>query len=184
MTNHGIWGIAIDRATVEFQELDPSVLFRVNGIVRELLAVKTEIASLFDGLNGVEICRLCRGECCQTGCFHFTAVDLLAYLATGRELFTPRFDNGACPYLGETGCLIEPPYRPYNCVTFLCDRIDAGMDPALQSRFAALSSTLLSHYRSIEELFANRFVSGILNNGTRFLEGRSQGILWSRHGDN
>lgn len=176
--------MAVELASREFRELDASVRAQAELIIREIMATKAGISSIFDGLNGIEICRLCRGECCQTGCFHFTAVDLLAYLITGRELFTPRFDNGACPYLGDTGCLMEASYRPYNCVTFVCDRVDAGMDPVVRNRFAELSSTLNSLYRQIEELFANRFVSGILNNGARFAEGRSQGILWSEHGNN
>lgn len=184
MSNHDTWGIAIDRATSEFCGLEPSVRVRADDIVREIMVLKADMASLFDGLNSGEVCHLCRGECCQTGCFHFTAVDLLAYLATGRELFVPRFDTGACPYLGDAGCLMEASYRPYNCVTFVCDRIDAGMDPDLRNRFAGLSSALMERYREMEELFANRFVSGILNNGARFVEGRSTGILWSGHGNN
>jgi hypothetical protein len=143
------------------------------------MAVKAQMSDVFDDLNGLDICRLCLGECCRTGSYHFTAVDLLGYLTTGRDLFSPGFDKSTCPYLGDNGCIMEPAYRPYNCVTFVCDKIDAGMDSALRSRFAELSSELVELYRKLEALFANRFVYGILNNGARFTEGRSQGIFRS-----
>jgi hypothetical protein len=178
------WDIAVNLEAREFRELDSVLLTKVDEIIREVLSVKIEITSIFDELNGGEICRQCLGECCQTGCYHFTAVDLLAYLVTGRELFVPRFDNGACPYLGDAGCLMEPCYRPYNCVTFVCEGIDAGMNSAARGRFAELSMGLIGLYQKLERLFANRFVYGILNNGTRFVEGRSKGILWSGNGNN
>jgi hypothetical protein len=184
VTKSETWDIAVDLATREFSELDSILLATVDEIIQEVLSVKSEITSIFDGLNGGEICRLCHGECCQTGCYHFTAVDLLAYLSTGRKLFAPRFDNGACPFLGDAGCLMEPSYRPYNCVTFVCERVDSGMDSDVRSRFSELSLELIGLYQKLERLFANRFVYGILNNGARFVEGRSKGILWSGNGNN
>ncbi|MBT0663811.1 hypothetical protein KI809_05795 [Geobacter pelophilus] len=183
MSHSDAWSTAIAVATREFKELPGHLSTQVAGIVREILVVKREVDAIFDGLNGVEICRLCQGECCRSGCYHFTVVDLLGYLVTGHELFSPRFDNGACPFLGDSGCMMAPHYRPYNCVTFVCDRVDAGMDSNARARFAALSADLFVLYQRLEQLFANRFVYGILNNSRRFAEGRSIGILWSEHGN-
>ncbi|GAM09523.1 hypothetical protein OR1_01802 [Geobacter sp. OR-1] len=183
MANPDTWGIAVDVATTEFRALDPALSESIARIIRDVMRTKQELTAIFDGLNGGEICMRCGGECCRTGCYHFTAVDLLAYLVTGEMLFSPRFDNASCPFLGAAGCLMAPEYRPYNCVTFICDRVDVGMDSLTRDRFAALSADLLALYQKIEALFANRFVYGILNNGSRFKAGRSAGILWSGNGN-
>lgn len=151
---------------------------QVSVLVAEVMECKGELTALFDALNGAAVCRLCRGECCRVGRYHFTAVDLLVYLATSTELFSPRFGNGSCPFLDNTGCLMPPLHRPYNCLTFVCDRIDGGMEPDQRGRFYALSERLLGRYREMEELFGNRFTGGLLNNLERFREGRSTGILW------
>jgi len=148
------------------------------------MALKAEITSIFDGAKGIEVCRLCCGECCRTGCYHFTTVDLLAYFIASRELFTPLFDNGVCPFLGDSGCMMDPCHRPYNCVTFVCEKFDILISSVERERFADLSAKLIAVYRGLEQLFANRFVYGILNNGDRFVEGRSKGILWSGNGNN
>jgi hypothetical protein len=98
-------------------------------------------------------------------------------MMTGRKLFTPHFGGGSCPFLGDTGCMMEPEFRPYNCVTFVCDQIDIRMNPIERNRFEQLTESLLALYKEIEGLFDNRFTYGLLSNGERFLEGRSTGIL-------
>lgn len=184
MSNDELWHVSIETASREFAGLDQQLLERTAAIVSEMMTVKSRIAMLFDGVNGGEICRLCRGECCQSGSYHFTVTDLLAYLVTGDTLFAPRFDSGVCPYLGEGGCVMSPSFRPYNCVTFVCDRVDAGMTPEDRERFAELSAGLRDLYQRMEALFENRFFYGILNNGRRLVEGRSTGILRSGDGNN
>jgi hypothetical protein len=124
------------------------------------------------------------GECCRSGRYHFTAVDLLGFIFDSKEIFVPSFDNGMCPFLEETGCMMQPSHRPYNCVTFICDRLDSMIGIDARLRFSLLSDELLEHYRKIEELFSNRFMYGILDNGKRFAEGRSSGIFWSGDGNN
>jgi hypothetical protein len=57
------------------------------------------------------------------------------------------------------------------------------MSAAVRNEFEGLSVLLLELCREVEMLFANRFMYGILNNGRRMLEGRSQGILWSGNGN-
>jgi hypothetical protein len=172
------WRIAVESCSAEFGQLSPGHRDRLLPMIRQVMDCKEELNRLFRELDGGSVCALCQGECCRTGRYHVTAVEVLAYLVTGREIFSPRFDAGSCPFLGETGCLMEPAFRPYNCVTFLCDRLDDGLSSEQRTAFAALSAQLLDSYRAIEALFANRFISGILNNGERYLAGKSAGILW------
>ena len=177
MTESDKWRIGVTAVRREFDLLSPERRSAATDIILRIMAVKKELAACFDGMNGGMICALCQGECCRAGRYHFTVVDLLAYLITGRPLFTPSFENGACPYLGEKGCFMEPEFRPYNCVSFLCERVETGADPARLQTFSALSDGLVSFYRELEQLFANRFQPGLLNNCERFLEGRAGGVL-------
>lgn len=172
------WQTSVETAREEFRLLTNEQLVAVRSLAGGVMACKGELTALFDALNGGAVCSLCRGECCRAGRYHFTAVDLLAYLVTSAELFLPRFNNGACPFLGDSGCLMQPLYRPYNCLTFVCDRIDAGMEPCQRGTFSALSERLFGCYREMEAMFHNRFTGGLLNNGERFRNGRSKGILW------
>lgn len=177
------WRLSVSATTSEYADLPIEMRGRVEELLRQVMACKGELTTIFDLLDGADICRLCRGECCKAGSFHFTVIDLLAYLATGRELFTPRFAVGSCPFLGDTGCMMEPEYRPYNCVTFVCDRIDICMDSNSRNRFAHLTDRLLGLNREIEALFGIRFMYGLLSNGERFLDGRSTGILRGENGN-
>ena len=179
MTSDELWRIAVDTAGEEVKTLDPCTAERVRESIGEIMLVKRELASLFESAGGVAICTLCRGECCRVGSFHVTAVELLAYQVTDRELFTPAFTGESCPYLGSCGCMMDAPMRPYNCVTFLCERVYEGMGPEQLSRYSLLSDRLLDLYRGIERLFSNHFRSGILESATRYTEGRSRGILRS-----
>lgn len=177
------WQIAVATAQEEFRRLTGEQLAVVRSLVNRVIACKGELTAIFDALNGDAVCRLCRGECCRAGRYHFTVVDLVVYLTTAAELFQPRFNNGSCPFLGDSGCLMQPLYRPYNCLTFVCERIDAGMAPGQRACFSAVSEQLLACYREMEVLFRNRFTGGLLNNGERFGDGRSSGILWGEHGN-
>ncbi len=177
------WRLSVSAATGEYAELSILARGQTQELLRQVMACKAELTAIFELLNGKDICSTCRGECCRVGRFHFTVIDLLAYLTTDRELFSPRFGGGGCPFLADTGCMMEPEYRPYNCVTFVCDRIDIAMDSIMRSRYSGLSDRLLRLYGDIELLFGNRFMYGLLSNGERFLDGRSPGILRGDNGD-
>lgn len=183
LSKHETWSVAVAHASIEFRGLDQTQRLIVEQTASEIMSVKAQLANLFEAANGSEICRQCLGECCRTGCYHFTAVDLLVYFINSRELFSPVFENDTCPYLGDGGCLMDSSYRPYNCVTFVCEKIYSFMDPMELNRLSNLSETLIALYQRLEKLFANRFTSGILNNGDRFLNGFSTGILWSGNGN-
>lgn len=130
-------------------------------------ACKKALHRIVEAVAAADICASCRGACCRSGKYHFTVVDLLVYLSDGRELFTPRFDQGACPYLAERGCMMEPARRPYNCVTFNCDGVERLLEPREKERLVRLEQELRANYTRLEELFGNRFMGGLLMNWER-----------------
>lgn len=177
MSDRERWEIGIAAVREEFASLSPGVRSRVEEFAAALKLRKKELQSLAEEAHAGEICAACRGECCARGKNHFTVVDLLVYLADGRELFVPRFGGELCPYLGEDGCLMPPEYRPYNCISFICERVDGLLEPAAHARFCALEEELRAVYEEIERLFDNRFRGGLLGNCERDVEQKRIPIL-------
>jgi len=170
VTDDEKWRIGIAAVAEEFAALEQARQDAVVALVRQIMAIKGEIAACFSLVDGAAVCAKCGGECCRAGRYHFTVIDLLAYLVHQRQLFTPSFDSGACPFIGAAGCLMAPQFRPYNCVTFVCDRVELGMAPDLRQSFSSLCDRLLACYLEMEELLANRFRSGLLINCERYLD--------------
>jgi hypothetical protein len=159
--------MAVAAVTEEFSRLAPFRRALVGEAAEAVKACKQALHTIVEGVAAAGICASCGGECCRTGKFHFTVVDLLVYLVDGRELFTPRFGQEACPYLGAPGCLMAPVYRPFNCITFNCERVECLLEPREKERFTRHEEKLRSHYKSFEELFGARFMGGLLMNGER-----------------
>lgn len=173
MTDDEKWRIGIAAVAEEFAALDGARQDAVTALVRQIMAIKGEIAACFSLADGTAVCAQCGGECCRAGRYHFTVIDLLAYLVNQQRLFTPSFDTGSCPFIGKAGCLMEPQFRPYNCVTFVCDRVELGMEADQQQSFSSLCDKLLDCYLEMETLLGNRFRSGLLINCERYLDGKS-----------
>lgn len=173
VTDDEKWRIGLAAVVEEFAALDEARRCAVVALVHQIMAVKGEIAACFSLVDGAAVCAQCGGECCRAGRYHFTVIDLLAYLVAQRKLFTPSFDSGACPFIGGDGCLMEPQFRPYNCVTFVCDRVELEMAPGPRQDFNSLCDRLLTCYLEMEALLANRFRSGLLINCERYLDGKA-----------
>lgn len=131
-------------------------------MLRAVRELKQNIHRYAEVLDGSAICAECGGQCCATGKHHFTVVDLLVFLAGEKPVVAPRFSSGWCPFLGDDGCIIEPEFRPYNCVTFNCDRIDCLLQPFEREAFMDTERKLRSAYRAIEEFFDNTFMQGLI----------------------
>ena len=175
MTERETWNLAVAAVAEEFARLSSP---RRTLVAEAVEAAKTCKEALYSIAAAVatRVCASCGGECCLTGKYHFTVVDLLAYLVDDRELFTPRFDQDACPYLGVDGCLMAPPYRPFNCVTFNCERLEILLEPPEKERLARLEQELRMIYGRFEELTGVRIMGGLLMNGERDLV-RKRGLF-------
>ena len=167
MTDQELWQRAVLQLRKEFDSLPAAMRLELAGAARRIRELKTGIHQIAADSGAAAICAECGGECCLCGKFHVTVIDLLIYLISDREIFTPRFDRGLCPYMGDAGCLMAAAYRPFNCITFNCERIEGLWEPASVERFYGLEQELRSSYAQLEQLFANRFVGGLLQNFQR-----------------
>jgi hypothetical protein len=169
------WEAAVHAVKEEFDALPAQFRGKVRVVSAIIKKQKAALHELTRSVDGESVCEICRGGCCQTGKYHFTATDLLAYLFDGKRLFTPDFGNGHCPFLGDSGCLMEPEYRPFNCVTFNCERIERLLPQSDVERFYESEKGLRVQYALMEKMFGNIFAYGLLANFER--NGREGGIL-------
>jgi len=162
VTNRELWSAAVAATVREYGLLPPSLKQRVGELAAEIAVVKEAYQRLATTVDAEGICADCRGLCCGHGKHHFTVVDLLGYLAAGRELFTPDFASPVCPYHTGCGCLMEPGLRPLNCIIFLCDRVEELLPGPDRQELASLEKELRRLYACLELLLGNRFANGLL----------------------
>ncbi|MBJ6802104.1 hypothetical protein [Geomonas propionica] len=156
------WQEAVSRVTAAFERLSVPVRRNLETLATQMAAHKEGMQQLVSGVDAAAHCAGCGGACCVKGKYHFSAVDLLVYLATDKPLFAPRFDNGLCPFLGEPECLIPAGYRPFNCITFNCDLIEDQLAREDVSRFYRMEQELVARYAAIRGLFPARSMDGPL----------------------
>jgi hypothetical protein len=177
MTDHEMWDYGVAAVRKEYTALSPSLKARLNEYTKAIKSCKQNLHLIGSGARAAEICAQCRGECCKGGKSHVTVVDLLVYLAEDKELFIPSFEWEICPYLVESGCLMGPQYRPYNCITFICDRVEGLLDVEERECLYAVERELRSLYEALERLFDNSFRYGFLNSSERYLARNRAPIL-------
>lgn len=169
MTDRDMWRQAVAAVTSEYAALAPELRERLRPFCESIMAAKRRVHAVTEAVSPAAICAACGGACCANGKYHFTVVDLLVLLSNGQPLFEPRFGRCLCPYLGERSCLMEPDYRPFNCLTFNCELVEALLSPGEVDRFYAGERELRRLYAGVEELFGNRFMQGLLINYERGL---------------
>ena len=162
MTDIKTWQLAVDAVTEEFSRLSPGERETFSRLAEETWQCKTTLHAIVAATGCGGICAACGGECCRTGKYHFTQVDLLVYLSRGEELFEPGFNRPHCPYLGPEGCFMAPGYRPYTCVTFNCDRVAAFLETPDEERLTRLERDLREIYGRFGMLLGRRVMDGLL----------------------
>jgi hypothetical protein len=163
MTEREKWDLGVAAVREQYATLSPVLHSQLKKCAEAIKTCKKALHQIGEGVNAAEICAQCRGECCKSGKNHVTSVDLLVYFNDDWEIFTPCFEQDICPYLGEKSCLMGSEYRPFNCVTFICERIEELLDPPAKERFYALERELRALYRDMEHLFDKNFRNGVLS---------------------
>jgi hypothetical protein len=172
-----IWQHGVATVRAEYARLPGPVRARVAVLAAEIRAHKEALDAFVASVSGGTLCAACRGACCSRGKYHFSLVDLLVYLATDSELFTPRFDQDACPFLGDGACLMPPALRPYACITFNCEQIEGVLPPLDLARFAAVTDELKALYAEMEHLLCSRLSGGLLHYSEQSLAAGGASII-------
>ena len=177
MTEREKWDQGVAAVRKEYAVLSPSLKAHLKECAASVKSCKQTLYLVGERVRAAGICAQCRGECCESGKNHVTTVELLVYLGEGKKIFTPAFEQGICPYLGEKGCIMEPEYRPFNCITFICERIEGLLGPLERERLYAVERELRDLYDDFELLFENSFRYGLLRDYERSLACNGAPIL-------
>lgn len=159
MTAEELWAAATAKVTAEYAALPTRLREELTRLLAEIRQAKQASAALVDTGSS---CAACGGLCCRFGKHHFSVVDLLGYLTAPRQLLSPQFDHPLCPYHAGNGCLMEPALRPFTCIIFICEQIEAGLDDTVRQELVAREQWLRCLYGKIEALLGNRFENGLL----------------------
>lgn len=172
-----LWDRAVATVAAEYAALPAALRKKVGETAGAIRLAKQGLHRLALERQGGDICAACGGECCRVGKYHVTVVDVLVYFAADIPLFTPRFDDDACPYLGDAGCMMGPPFRPFNCVTFNCERVEDLWEPERVDEFYRREQELRTLYGEMETIFGGRFMHGLLVNFERDVVERGEHML-------
>jgi len=124
------WNRAVKAADNGYEGLGPGMRLKLDVLVKRIMRLKEDLLEQTLAVGGASICRACSGQCCLNGKYHVSVLDLLAYRMAGVEPVLPDFTRSpACPYSGETGCLMQPCFRPMTCVVFNCEQVEMEMGP-------------------------------------------------------
>jgi len=156
-----VWRQLVAQLREEFLALDAAEIAQIQQIGQRISLLQQELDRLFDQGDGVQQCRECQGDCCACGHNHLTLANVLILMAN--QVAVPSLDfKQACPLLGEQGCHLPASYRPYNCISFLCDRIEEKLSRQQTERFYQIDRELRTLYAHFAQRYAGGSLSGLL----------------------
>lgn len=170
VTDQKLWPAAVERVTAEYHALPQSLKHRLAELSAEIMTLKARHQASVSSAEADRLCSDCKGLCCRFGKHHFTVVDLIVYFSSNHELFNPYFDNPVCPYHGGSGCLMESAFRPFNCVIFICEQLETGLEAHDREELAGIELQLRQIYGEFDQLLGNRFANGLLITFQRALD--------------
>ncbi len=134
---------------------------RLQAHLAALGALQERLHQLVLDAGGPALCRDCDGACCGCGRNHLTLGNLAVLLL--RDLEPPAPDwNAPCPWLGPAGCRLAADQRPFNCVSFVCEAVEAQLGAAGCSTFYALERELRAAYAQLAGRYAGAGLQGLL----------------------
>ena len=158
-----LWHTAVQRLICEYSGLSADTQRALASLLRHGSRLKEQMLYITTAAGAGDICASCGGECCNYGRYHVTAADVLYHHISTRELFMPDFSrHPLCPYSCSDGCLMPPAFRPYTCVIFICEAVDALLSEAERTELQALETKLAEIMLNCATLAGPRITKGIL----------------------
>jgi len=154
------WPALLQKLRDELAALDESDRQWLRSRLDSIAAIQLDLDNLFHVAGGVQTCAVCSGACCGCGRHHVTLTNLLAYLLVNEEPPAPDFSS-TCPYLGESGCRLPVERRPYNCITFFCEKLEANLSDQGRQQLHLLDRQLRQEYQNLAERYPSASLRGI-----------------------
>ena len=162
-----LWNELSSRIFDDFSQLPESERQWIAERLPRIESLQRQLDHLFSSGDGENACRLCQGSCCAQGHNHMTLVNLLGFAL--KETIPPSADfSRTCPFLGLQGCVLPVESRPYNCVTFICDRIETVLTDAEKERFYRIDRELRECYQEFSNRYSGAAMTGLLIREQRY----------------
>ncbi|MDY0212243.1 MAG: hypothetical protein RBR06_04505 [Desulfuromonadaceae bacterium] len=154
------WETLVNQLQCELSSIDESELQWLQQRISLIQVLQKNLHTLFLQAGGQDICHACSGSCCGDGHNHMTLLNVAAALLK-QQLPQANFSN-TCPFLTRTGCSLGVTLRPFNCITFICEQIEAHMNAEQVAEFYRLERTLRTHYTEVDRRYAGSNPRGLL----------------------
>jgi hypothetical protein len=157
-----LWQDILQKIQTEWVSLDHTERAWVVENIEQLTDLQRELHALVAAAEGEAVCRDCAGGCCGTGLYHPTLVTVLAHLVLNLSLPCPDFQQ-SCPYLATDGCQFPPSVRPFNCLIFICDKIETRCSAETQAKLLNLEGKMREIYEAFDGRYAGSSLRGLMN---------------------
>lgn len=156
-----LWASTLVRARRELAELPVEERDWLTLQVARIGELQAELDQVFLAIDGPAVCADCLGECCSRARHHATLTNLLSYLLAGEEPPVPDF-RLTCPYLGAQGCRMPVARRPFTCIIFLCEALDARLTGARRAAYERAERDLRNTYEAVASRCPGASLRGLL----------------------
>lgn len=154
------WKKIVDSLRHEVASLAAAERAWISARLAAIALLQEELHDCVRACGSEALCGACPEHCCGQGKNHPGLVNLLFYLFAGEEL--PADFSAPCPQLSPSGCLFPPARRPFNCITFNCERVEERLPAAQRQRLHALETALRALYESFAVRYAGAGPQGLL----------------------
>lgn len=156
-----LWRDILSRVLKDFAQLPEAERRWIAVRLPRIEALQQQLDRLFSSGNGDDTCAGCQGACCAHGHNHVTLVNLLS-LVQKKKIPPPADFSQTCPFLSVQGCTLAVESRPYNCVTFICDKIEDALSDQQRERFYQLDQELRACYQEFSLRYRGAALTGLL----------------------
>jgi hypothetical protein len=154
------WSKIVDSLRREVAALADDEKTWISARLAAIALLQEELHDCVRASGSEALCAGCPEHCCGQGKNHPGLANLLFYLLAGEEL--PADFTAPCPQLGPSGCLFPPARRPFNCITFNCERVEAQLPATQRQRLVTLETALRALYESFASRYAGAGPQGLL----------------------
>lgn len=160
-SEEALWQQTLAAVRTDLAALPPGERAWLEQHLAALGVLQERLHGLFLAAGGPDLCRACDGACCGCGRNHLTLGNLLALLLQGLEPPAPDW-AAPCPWLGPAGCRLSVAWRPFNCVSFVCEAVEERLGAAGCAAFYALERELRRSYEELADRYAGAGRQGLL----------------------
>jgi hypothetical protein len=161
LADAALWAATLTRVQGELPELPAIERDWLRAQIARIGELQAAHDHLFRKIDGPAICTDCSGDCCSCAKHHVTLTNVLGYLLSGEAPPAPDFSL-PCPMLGAKGCRLPVERRPFNCIIFLCERIDDQLSDEQRRTFSGIEGELRNAYHAVAERCPGASLRGLL----------------------